>query len=64
VANRHVLMLRNLLPPHSGGATDTSGHPRRTQYYGWVLMVVLGITTIIPYGTTQPTLGFNISLME
>ena len=64
MASRHVLMWRNLLPSHSGGGTDTSGHPRRTQYYGWVLMVVLGITTIIPYGTTRPTLGFNISLME
>ena len=34
-----------------------SGHPRRTPYYGWVLMVVLGITTIISYGTTQYLFG-------
>src|SRR5258707_6792190 len=33
------------------------GHPRRTPYYGWVLMVVLGITTIISYGTTQYLFG-------
>jgi MFS family permease len=34
-----------------------SGHPRRSPYYGWVLMVVLGITTIISYGTTQYLFG-------
>src|SRR5581483_4631788 len=28
-----------------------------TLYYGWVLMVVLGITTIISYGTTQYLFG-------
>ena len=33
------------------------GHPRRTPYYGWILMVVLGITTIISYGTTQYLFG-------
>jgi MFS family permease len=33
------------------------GHPRRAPYYGWVLMVVLGITTIISYGTTQYLFG-------
>jgi MFS family permease len=32
-------------------------HPRRAPYYGWVLMVVLGITTIISYGTTQYLFG-------
>ena len=26
-------------------------------YYGWVLMVVLGLTTIISYGTTQYLFG-------
>ena len=26
-------------------------------YYGWILMVVLGITTIISYGTTQYLFG-------
>lgn len=36
---------------------DTNGHPRETPYYGWVLMVVLGITTIISYGTTQYLFG-------
>src|SRR6266700_6795938 len=30
---------------------------RQTPYYGWVLMVVLGITTIISYGTTQYLFG-------
>ncbi len=37
-----------------------SGSVRLTQkrvYYGWVLMVVLGITTIISYGTTQYLFG-------
>jgi MFS family permease len=29
----------------------------KTPYYGWVLMVVLGITTIISYGTTQYLFG-------
>lgn len=28
-----------------------------TLYYGWILMVVLGITTIISYGTTQYLFG-------
>src|SRR5437870_13642708 len=32
-------------------------HPQRSPYYGWVLMVVLGITTIISYGTTQYLFG-------
>ncbi len=36
---------------------DTSSHSRRAPYYGWVLMVVLGITTIISYGTTQYLFG-------
>ena len=35
----------------------TSGHVPGTPYYGWVLMVVLGITTIISYGTTQYLFG-------
>jgi MFS family permease len=30
---------------------------RQTPYYGWVLMVVLGITTIISYGATQYLFG-------
>src|SRR6266550_1731990 len=29
----------------------------KSPYYGWVLMVVLGITTIISYGTTQYLFG-------
>jgi MFS family permease len=37
------------------------GQPSRLRskrpYYGWVLMVVLGITTIISYGTTQYLFG-------
>jgi MFS family permease len=32
-------------------------HPQRAPYYGWLLMVVLGITTIISYGTTQYLFG-------
>jgi MFS family permease len=31
--------------------------PEKTPYYGWTLMVVLGITTIISYGTTQYLFG-------
>ncbi|HTK09020.1 MAG TPA: MFS transporter [Ktedonobacteraceae bacterium] len=31
--------------------------PTKTPYYGWILMVVLGITTIISYGTTQYLFG-------
>ncbi|HEU5229542.1 MAG TPA: MFS transporter [Ktedonobacteraceae bacterium] len=30
------------------------------RYYGWVLMVVLGITTIISYGTTQYLFGLLV----
>src|SRR2546428_7946985 len=50
-------MLRRLLPPRAGEGMDTSSHSRRAPYYGWVLMVVLGITTIISYGTTQYLFG-------
>lgn len=32
-------------------------HPQGSLYYGWVLMVVLGITTIISYGTSQYLFG-------
>ena len=49
--------LRSLLPPRSGEHTETSVPPREAPYYGWVLMVVLGITTIISYGTTQYLFG-------
>ena len=57
MANRHLFGLRNLLSPHPGEAIDTGGQARGTPYYGWVLMVVLGITTIISYGTTQYLFG-------
>jgi MFS family permease len=36
---------------------DAGGQPHKAPYYGWVLMVVLGITTIISYGTTQYLFG-------
>ena len=57
MASRHLVLLKGLLPPRVGDTLDTSGHPRKTPYYGWVLMVVLGITTIISYGTTQYLFG-------
>jgi MFS family permease len=57
VASHQLPRLRSLLPPRPGEGTDTSGQVRRTPYYGWVLMVVLGITTIISYGTTQYLFG-------
>src|SRR5438034_2352446 len=50
-------MLRRTILPHIGEGTSTRRHPRRTLYYGWLLMVVLGITTIISYGTTQYLFG-------
>src|SRR5579884_1228382 len=34
---------------------STSKHSKL--YYGWVLMIVLGVTTIISYGTTQYLFG-------
>jgi len=37
--------------------TSTKKLQRGKLYYGWVLMVVLGITTIISYGTTQYLFG-------
>ncbi|GAC1428804.1 MAG: MFS transporter [Ktedonobacteraceae bacterium] len=40
-----------------GEGTSTKKPQRETLYYGWVLMVVLGITTIISYGTTQYLFG-------
>ncbi|GAC1648806.1 MAG: MFS transporter [Ktedonobacteraceae bacterium] len=36
---------------------NTKSRERGKLYYGWVLMVVLGITTIISYGTTQYLFG-------
>ena len=33
------------------------GLAHQAPYYGWMLMVVLGITTIISYGTTQYLFG-------
>ena len=55
--SRPLSRLRTLLPPRSGEGTDAGGQPREAPYYGWVLMVVLGITTIISYGTTQYLFG-------
>lgn len=57
MASRHLPRLRDLLPPRVGEGTDVGGQPRQALYYGWVLMVVLGITTIISYGTTQYLFG-------
>jgi hypothetical protein len=56
VASRHLLTLRRAVLPQAG-ERKVAGHRRRTPYYGWVLMVVLGITTIISYGTTQYLFG-------
>src|SRR5271165_6772652 len=36
----------------------------RVPYYGWVLMVVLGVTTIISYGTTQYLFGVLVVPMH
>jgi MFS family permease len=55
--SRPLALLKCLLPPRSGEHTETSAQPREAPYYGWVLMVVLGITTIISYGTTQYLFG-------
>ncbi len=57
MASRRLLMLGSVLPPRAGEGMETSGYPQRTLYYGWILMVVLGITTIISYGTTQYLFG-------
>src|SRR2546421_7068411 len=57
VSSRHLLMLRRaILPPVTEG-TDPTKQPRRTPYYGWILMYALGITTIISYGKTQYQFG-------
>jgi MFS family permease len=60
VTSRPLSRLRSLLPPRSGEGTDSGGQPRESPYYGWVLMVVLGITTIVSYGTTQYLFGVLI----
>ena len=57
MANRPLSQLRSVLPPRVGEGTDIGGQLRQAPYYGWVLMVVLGITTIISYGTTQYLFG-------
>ena len=57
MASRHLLGRVRLLPPRAGYGLGTGGHPGETPYYGWVLMVALGITTIISYGTTQYLFG-------
>jgi MFS family permease len=55
---RHPLSrLRSVLAPRAGEGTDVGKQPRKAPYYGWVLMVALGITTIISYGTTQYLFG-------
>ena len=54
---RPLSRLRNVLPPRAGEGTDGGGQLRQAPYYGWVLMVALGITTIISYGTTQYLFG-------
>lgn len=57
MASRPLSRLRSVLPPRAGEGTDIGGQPRQAPYYGWVLMVALGITTIISYGTTQYLFG-------
>ena len=54
---RSLSRLRSGLPPRVGDGTGLDGQPRQAPYYGWVLMVALGITTIISYGTTQYLFG-------
>ena len=39
------------------GVGRLTGGTHKGPYYGWVLMVVLGMTTIISYGTTQYLFG-------
>jgi len=48
VASRHL---------RDKAKTGIKKRQRGTLYYGWVLMMVLGITTIISYGTTQYLFG-------
>ena len=60
MTSRPLSRLWSLLPPRSGEGTDAGGQPREAPFYGWVLMVVLGITTIISYGTTQYLFGVLI----
>jgi MFS family permease len=38
----------------------TARGPRRPLFYGWVIVVALGVTTIISYGTTQYLFGLLI----
>jgi MFS family permease len=54
---RPLSRLRSALTPRARAGTGVDGQRRQTPYYGWVLMVVLGITTIISYGTTQYLFG-------
>lgn len=44
--------------------TSTKRRERGTLYYGWVLMVVLGITTIVSYGTTQYLFGVLVAPVD
>ena len=57
MASRHLLWLQSLLPRRRQTETDMREHTPKAPYYGWVLMVALGITTIISYGTTQYLFG-------
>src|SRR5579884_608510 len=57
LTRRPLSRLRNVLPPRAGEGADVGGQLPQAPYYGWVLMVVLGITTIISYGTTQYLFG-------
>ena len=54
---RPLSRLWSVFPPRAGEGTNVGGQPRQAPYYGWVLMAMLGITTIISYGTTQYLFG-------
>lgn len=43
--------------PSSDRTHAATRRPRRSLYYGWILMGTLGITTIISYGTTEYLFG-------
>jgi MFS family permease len=57
VASRRLLLRQRVRRLALRRQSFTEGPARHRPYYGWVLMVALGVTTIISYGTTQYLFG-------
>ncbi|MFL5690185.1 MAG: hypothetical protein ACJ795_00110, partial [Ktedonobacteraceae bacterium] len=57
MASRRLLLRQRVRRLALRRQSFTESPARHRLYYGWVLMVALGVTTIISYGTTQYLFG-------